>query len=225
MATMKKISKDFKNQKILNNITITLKKGKIIGLTGRNGCGKTTLLKSLIGLTQTNIKNHIESFSYLDSEAELFDFKLSGIIDFYKNVYNDFDISKFNILFSSIGIDKETCPSKLSFGERKKLKLALILSKNVEFYILDEPFTGVDIFSLNEMITLIIEAVDLTKSGVVIADHNIEFLERISDHIIIMKNGTIKSFDQKNSNNASEYKNLLDIYSEVEGVIYEENLC
>lgn len=216
MLEIKNITKSYRKNDILNDIHIKIIPGKIVGITGRNGSGKTTLIKSMMGLINTDKKGSISSYAYLDDYSELFQMPIRGLINFYKNVYPDFDYDKFRVLSKILKIDLQRKKSEsMSFGEKKKLKLALVLSRNVEVYFLDEPFSEVDIFSIDEIIEAIITSINLDTSTAFIVDHNVEILEKMIDDIIFVSDGKIKYYDNIDENRNG--KSLVDLYTEIEG--------
>lgn len=213
-----RVNKKYKNVHLLNDVEIPLVRGRIVGITGRNGSGKTTILKILANFTTCERNNKLVSYSYLDDNSEFFNMSYKVFLNFYKNTYHDFNVQKFYELLSILKIDRIDNFKVLSSGERKKIKLAFVLAREVEYYLLDEPFSDIDLFSLSEIVDAIIYAVDLEKSSVYVVDHNIEVLERMVDDCIFIDNGKIyyyEDFDKKRNTDGS----LKDLYSKV--VSYE----
>lgn len=140
----------------VNNITITLPKGKIVGLLGPNGSGKTTLIKMMNGLltpSQGSIringqpvgvetKAHV---AYLPDRTYLSGGKrISQILDFFCDFYADFSKEKALEMLSSLNIDPTVRLKTLSKGNKEKVQLILVMSRQADLYVLDEPIAGVD---------------------------------------------------------------------------------
>lgn len=217
MLEIKNITKSYGDTNVLDNISININTGKIIGITGRNGSGKTTLLKCLAGIIKTSSSKIPNTFAYLDDYSELFNMPAKEIISFYANVYKDFDVNKFLNLKSILHLKTDfSNPSEMSFGERKKFKLALVLSRNVDFYLLDEPFSEVDVFAIDEIIEAIISSIDLNNNTVLIVDHNVEVLEKMVDDIIFLSKKNAYYYSDIETIKNKNKKSLLDLYSELE---------
>lgn len=218
MLEIKNITKSYKKNTVLRDVNIKITPGRIVGITGRNGSGKTTLIKCLMGHLNTEKKGEIKSYAYLDDYSELFQMPLNDTIQFYRNIYPDFDYDKFISLASIMKIDlKRNKVESMSFGEKKKAKLALVLSRNVSVYFLDEPFSEVDIFSIDEIIEAIISSIDLEKSTVFIVDHNVEVLEKMIDDIIFISNSKIHYYEDIEQIKSENGKSLVDLYTLIEG--------
>ena len=143
----------------VNNISLTLPRGKIIGLLGPNGSGKTTLIKMLNGLltpTRGSIriggvpvgvetKAHV---SYLPDRTYLSgNKKVTQILDFFCDFYADFSRERAVGMLQSLGVDPDARMGTLSKGTKEKVQLILVMSREADLYILDEPIAGPGIIS------------------------------------------------------------------------------
>ena len=144
------------NHVAVNNVSLTLPRGKIVGLLGPNGSGKTTLIKMLNGLltpTQGSIriggqpvgvetKAHV---AYLPDRTYLSgNKKVTQILDFFCDFYADFSRERAVGMLQSLGVDPNARMGTLSKGTKEKVQLILVMSRQADLYILDEPIAGVD---------------------------------------------------------------------------------
>lgn len=150
------VSKSYGGKKVIDDLTFTIPSGKIIGLLGPNGCGKTTLIKMINGLLQPNkgdividgfrpsietkrIVSYLPDTSYLREEM-----KISDIINYFDDFYVDFNKNKAHSLFRDLNLDLDERLKNLSKGNKEKVQIILVMSRKAKLYILDEPLGGVD---------------------------------------------------------------------------------
>lgn len=199
----KNIVKKFDNKTVLDNVSLKLSKGKIIGLLGKNGAGKTTLIKIINGLLTTDngeilFNNHDISYkdrndiAYLPERSYLNkDMKIYESINYMKDFYSNFDENKAYILLEELNLDKNITISKLSKGMQEKLRLILVMARNADLYILDEPLGGVDPATRDYILDTILTNIK-SGSSVLISTHLISDVERILDEVIFIDDGKIK---------------------------------
>lgn len=192
-------SYDKKNVAV-NNITLTLPKGKIIGLLGPNGSGKTTLIKMLNGLltpTQGSIKINgqyvgVETkaqVAYLPDRTYLSGGqKISEILDFFSDFYADFSKEKAIEMLRSLNIDPSVKLKTLSKGTKEKVQLILVMSRQASLYVLDEPIAGVDPAARDYILRTIINNYN-PEATVIISTHLIGDIEQVLDEVIFMRYG------------------------------------
>ncbi len=184
----------------VNNITITLPKGKIVGLLGPNGSGKTTLIKMMNGLltpSQGSIringqpvgaetKAHV---AYLPDRTYLSGGKrISQILDFFCDFYADFSKEKALEMLSSLNIDPTVRLKTLSKGNKEKVQLILVMSRQADLYVLDEPIAGVDPAARDYILRTIINNYN-PNATVIISTHLIGDIEQVLDEVIFMRFG------------------------------------
>lgn len=186
----------------VNNITITLPKGKIIGLLGPNGSGKTTLIKMLNGLltpTSGSIKINgayvgVQSkarVAYLPDRTYLAgNKKINEILDFFVDFYSDFSRDKAEEMLRSLNIDPATKLKTLSKGTKEKVQLILVMSRNADLYVLDEPIAGVDPAARDYILCTIINNYN-PDATVLISTHLISDVEQVLDEVIFMRYGQL----------------------------------
>ena len=197
-----KLCKEFDNKQILNNINLIIPKGKIVGLLGKNGSGKTTLIKLindlltptsgevLINGEKPSIKSkkvisYLPERTYLDKSM-----KVSQIITFFDEFYDNFDKEKAIKLLKDLDLDINSKVSKMSKGMQEKLQLILVMSREAELYILDEPLGGVDPATRDYILDTILSNFS-EGASVIISTHLISDIERILDEVIFINKGKI----------------------------------
>ncbi len=202
LLKIKKLNKTFDNKEILKDVNITITKGKIIGLLGKNGAGKTTLIKlinDLLTPTSGEIKVKgkeigIESkkvISYLPEKTYLNKYmKVSEVIEYFKDFYEDFDSDKAISLLKDLDLDVNQKLSKMSKGMQEKFQLVLVMSRKADLYILDEPLGGVDPATRDYILDTILSNFN-ENASVIISTHLISDIERILDEVIFIDKGKI----------------------------------
>ena len=196
------LCKEFDNKQILNNINLIIPKGKIVGLLGKNGSGKTTLInlindlltptsgEVLINGEKPSIKSkkvisYLPERTYLDKSM-----KISQIITFFDEFYDNFDKEKAIKLLKDLDLDINSKVSKMSKGMQEKLQLILVMSREAELYILDEPLGGVDPATRDYILDTILSNFS-EGASVIISTHLISDIERILDEVIFINKGKI----------------------------------
>ncbi|GKQ42773.1 ABC transporter ATP-binding protein [Companilactobacillus sp. RD055328] len=218
------------NQKlILREINLEVQAGHFIALAGENGIGKTTLLRliasvaknyrgeiTIDGKTKPEEKKTMVSFS---DQLEGFSkrTKIRDIEKFYSQVYPDFSEEKFDEIAAFLDVDCNNNLSSLSKGMKERLVIALTLSRQVALYLLDEPFSGIDVMSRDKIIKGLLTWVD-ENSTVIVSSHHLSEIENVVDEIIIMKDYGIyehvKTDDIRNEQGKSIEEYFENIYWE-----------
>ncbi len=198
----KNVCKSFGNKKILHNINLKIPRGKIIGLLGKNGMGKTTLIKLInnlltlsdgeilvngkkIGVDSKKIISYLPERTYLDKSL-----KVKEALNYFQDFYDNFDKEKAVKLLMDLQIDLNEQISKMSKGMQEKLQLVLVMSRNAELYILDEPLGGVDPATRDYILDTILKNFS-EGASVIISTHLIQDIERILDEVIFIDKGKI----------------------------------
>ena len=196
------ITKKFNNFKALDNVSITLKKGKVYGLLGPNGSGKTTLIKIINNLLtkdtgtilikgksncldSKNIIAYLPDTTYLD-----FNMTTTEVINYFKDFYADFRVNVANKLLKELKIDTTKPLKKMSKGTKEKVELIMVMSRKAELYILDEPIGGVDPASREYIIKTILDNF-ASNASILISTHLISDIEKILDEVIFLKDGKV----------------------------------
>ncbi len=198
----KNLYKSYGSKEVLKGINLELEPGKIVGLLGPNGSGKTTLIKVINGLLCKNSgeisicdwpvgvesKNHI---SYLPERTYLnLDMRVRECIQMFSDFYVDFDKEKATRLVESLHISLDDKLRHLSKGTKEKVQLSLVMSRNTDLYILDEPIAGVDPAARDFILNLIVS--NLNKNAtLLICTHLIYDIESILDDVVFINDGRI----------------------------------
>ena len=203
------LTKTYSNLTALNSINLSLESGKIIGLLGPNGSGKTTLIKLINGLlTPTEGKVLINGkapgvetkveVAYLPDNSYLNTWMtVKQIVDYFVDFYADFREDLAYTMLQRLGISPTTKLKTLSKGNKEKVCLILVMSRNAKLYVLDEPIAGVDPAARDYVISTIINNYN-KDATVLISTHLISDIEQILDEAIFIQNGDIllhKSID------------------------------
>lgn len=187
---------------VYNNLNLTIQPGRIIGLLGPNGSGKTTLLKMLAGILTPDAGEILingnkvgpatkAQVAYL-SERTYFNesLKVKSAIQMFSDFYKDFDEHKAYQMFQNLGIDVNAKIKTLSKGNKEKVQLVMVMSRNANLYLLDEPIAGVDPAARDFILNTILSNYN-RGATLILSTHLITDVERILDEVIMVKNGYI----------------------------------
>ena len=196
------VSKKYGKKEVLKNINLQLERGKIIGLLGPNGSGKTTLIKIINGLLtadEGDIKVSSEQIgieskkiiSYLPDRTYLADWmKVKDIVGMFDDFYKDFSREKAEDMLKRLNINEDDRLKTLSKGNKEKVQLILVMSRQAQLYLLDEPIGGVDPAARDYILNTIITNYN-PDASVVISTHLISDVEKVLDEAIFINNGEI----------------------------------
>lgn len=202
LLEFKNVTKKFDNKVILDNINLKIEKGRIVGLLGKNGAGKSTLIKLIndlltidsgeilfngkkIGVFSKSHISYLPERTYLDK-----DMKVSSVIKYFEEFYDDFNTKKAYKLLKDLDLDIDKKISKMSKGMQEKLQLVLVMSRDADLYILDEPLGGVDPATRDYILDTILSNFK-DGSSVIISTHLISDIERILDDVVFIDKGKI----------------------------------
>ena len=202
LVEFKNLSKNFGSKEVLKKINLTIEKGKIYGLLGPNGSGKTTMIKIINDLLQptsgeiliNGCEPGIESkkiISFLPERTYLnMNMKVSELIQFFKDFYEDFDEKKAVQLLHKLKIKETDQLKNMSKGTKEKVQLVMVMSRKADLYILDEPIGGVDPASRDYILETILTNFN-DGSSIIISTHLISDIEKILDQVIFINQGKI----------------------------------
>lgn len=202
IVEIKGVTKTFGRKEALKNVNLTIEKGKIIGLLGSNGSGKTTLIKLINdllvptrgeilvngkkpGVESKKVVSYLPERTYLSSSM-----KVSEVLDFFVDFYEDFDKEKARTLLKDLDIDENDKLKTMSKGTKEKVQLILVMSRKADLYILDEPIGGVDPAARDYILDTILTNFNKDAS-VLISTHLISDVERVLDDVIFISKGEI----------------------------------
>ena len=207
-----KISKSYGSKKVVRDISLTIKRGEIVGLLGPNGAGKTTTFYMIVGLVKPDTGSilldkieiskmpiytrGLQGISYLPQEPSVFrgmnvEDNLLSIIEIVEKDKNKHDIILQSLLNEfDISHVRKSKSIVLSGGERRRLEIERTLASRPKYLLLDEPLTGIDPVSIEE-IKIIIKKLKQKNIGVLITDHNVRETLKIVDRVNIVNEGMI----------------------------------
>lgn len=196
------IEKSFGNKKVLDGIDLAIEEGRIVGLLGKNGTGKSTLLKLIndlltpdcgkilfrggeIGVESKKKIAFLPERTYLDKSMTV-----RQVFRYFSDFYEDFDVEKARRLLRDLSLDESMRLQKMSKGMQEKVQLVLVMSRKADLYILDEPLGGVDPATRDYILDTILTNFN-PGASVLISTHLISDIERILDDAIFIDKGKI----------------------------------
>ena len=234
MIEVNNVSFEIDGRTILNDINLKIPEGKIYGIIGPNGVGKTTLLRCLTGIYQTTkglVKYDGEDvydnpkvkeiIGYVADENIMHpNFRVKDLIKFYKYSYTKFDEKKFKELNEIFKIPERKFIFQLSKGMKMRLSIMLAFSIHAKYLILDEPTSGLDAILKNKLLKIFADEVYDNNTTIIISSHHVNELERICDDVAILDNGSI-SYENSLENMKNKIKKIQIAFDEP---VYEEDL-
>ena len=202
LLEIKNLNKKYDDKYVLKDINLKLSAGKIIGLLGKNGAGKTTLIKLIndlltptsgeilvkgnkIGVETKKVISYLPERTYLNKQM-----KVKEVLNYFKDFYDNFDIQKAKRLLKDLELDENQSLSKMSKGMQEKVQLVLVMSREADLYILDEPLGGVDPATRDYILDTILSNFK-ENASVIISTHLISDIERILDEVVFIDKGEI----------------------------------
>lgn len=197
------VKKKFRRKKVLDNITFNVKKGEITALLGLNGVGKSTLLKIIMGLVkqdQGEVLFNGEKLNYKTYENIAFvpdvlntygDMKIKDAFEYMSMMYEKWDMDKAYEMLKDFKLTDDLKINKLSKGNIARVKLILGFARHPEYLLLDEPFSGIDIFTREKFIESLIGYMD-NNIGILLTTHELKEVENIVDKVVFLSDGNIK---------------------------------
>ncbi len=206
----------------VSNLNLALEPGKIVGLLGPNGSGKTTLIKMINGLLTPTagtilIKGETPSIetkkviAYLPERTDLQNhMRVCDLVDFFADFYTDFTKEKAYVMLQSLNIKSNAKLSTLSKGTKEKVQLILVMSREADLYILDEPIAGVDPAARDYILKTIINNYN-ENATILLSTHLISDIENILDEVVFIKDGellihtTVEAIREENGKSVDSY--------------------
>lgn len=226
MIEVKDLTKKYGRRSVLNGVSFTAEKGQITCLIGINGVGKTTILNGIMNLTPMNSgqilidgekikKESYEKITFIpDAITMLPQMMIGEAMQFMQDFYNSWNEERANELLGFFKLKKEERISSLSKGNTAKVNLLLGLALDVDYLLMDEPFSGIDIFS-REQIANVFTSHLVEDRGVIITTHEINDIEHLIDKVILLDNGVVLKEFNAEEMRASEGKSVIDVMREV----------
>lgn len=234
MIEVNNVSFEIDGKKILKDINLKIPEGKIYGIIGPNGVGKTTLLRCLTGIYETtngevlydseNVYDNPkvkEVIGYVADENIMHpNFRVRDVIKFHKYSYPMFDEEKFKKLNEIFKISENRFIFQLSKGMKMRLSIMLAFSIRAKYLVLDEPTSGLDAILKNKLLQIFVDEVYDNGTTIIISSHHLNELERICDDVAILDNGVI-SYENSVENMKNKIKKIQVAFDEP---VYEEDL-
>lgn len=220
------IYKSIKGKEILRGLSFNLEKGKVLGVMGPNGQGKTTLLNVIEGFLKID-KGEIKldgsniglatkgDISYLQ-DMNIFhrSMRIKGAINLYSDFFKDFDKDKMDKYLEFMNLDRDAKIKDLSKGMMEKFNLSLTLSRKAKLILLDEPISGVDPVSREKILDAILENLS-EDSSIIITTHYIGELERIFDEVLFLGDGKVIEYGDAEDLRAKHKASIDEIYRKI----------
>ena len=220
------LTKRYGGTQALDGLELELPEGKIVGLLGPNGSGKTTFLKIAAGLlTPTSgevtvcgqkigpatkaLVSYLPDKTYLNRQQ-----KITEILDFFQDFYADFDRTRAEQMLSALHIDMSARLKTLSKGNQEKVQLVLVMSRRARLYLLDEPIGGVDPAARDYILNTIITNYD-PSATVLISTHLIADVERVLDEFVFLSQGKVIRQGNTDETREETGKSLDELFREV----------
>lgn len=220
------ISKSFRRKNVLDGISFKLNKGEITALLGINGVGKSTTLKIIMGLIKQDkgkvlVDGKELTYDNLDKLAFIPDIKntfrgmrIRESFGYMECFYNNWNKKKAYEMLEGFELNKEDKLDKLSKGNLAKVKIILGFAQEAEYILMDEPFSGIDIFTREDILESLINYIN-EDNGILITTHEIAEIEGVADRVLLINEGAIKADFYVEDMKCDEQLSLIDKMREV----------
>ena len=213
IVEFKGLTKSFDGEKALDSVDLKIMPGNIIGLLGPNGCGKSTLMRHMIGLYLPDkgscttygsdagklTQKELSRIGYVHQEGELLDWMtVEQLIQYVNAFHENWNADLKDRCVRDFEINRQSKVGDLSPGQRQKLSILLAIGHEPDLLILDEPASALDPITRAHFFDLLIDIIQQEPKTILISSHILSDVEKVIDHVIMMKNGSIvqdKSFD------------------------------
>ena len=226
MIEVKNATKKYKKVKALDDISFEIHEGKITCLLGINGVGKSTVLKAICGLIKLDsgeifidgekIDNKIyDKVAFVpDVDNYFVQFTIKEIFEFMKTFYKNWDDKKAYEMLNLFNLTDDRKILNLSKGNIARVKIILGFAQNAKYTILDEPFSGIDIFKREDFLKVMTKYIT-DEQSIIITTHEISEIEMIADDVILIDNGKLSFVFNAEKTREDEGKSILDKMREV----------
>ncbi|MEE6451291.1 ABC transporter ATP-binding protein [Gottfriedia acidiceleris] len=226
MIQVKNVSKKYGRKNVLRDISFTANKGEITCLIGINGVGKSTTMKAIMGITPIDRgeividdkkMNHTmyENITFIpDTLTMLPSFTVGEAMQFMKDFYVNWNPERAKELLGFFRLKEDEKLGELSKGNAAKANLLFGLGLDVDYVLMDEPFSGIDMFS-REQIAKVFTSHLIEDRGVIITTHEIGDIEHLIDKVVLLDNGEILKEFYTEEIRLEEGKSVMDVMREV----------
>ena len=229
------LSKSFGKKKALDNVSLSLRKGQIIGLLGPNGSGKTTMIKLINGLLRPDAGTILINgcapgpqtkaiISYLPDRVYPADWmRVKDLLKLFSDFYADFRIDRAKAMLNSLQVSEKDRIHPMSKGTREKVQLVMVMSRDARLYLLDEPIGGVDPAARDFILRTILTNYS-PESTVLISTHLISDIEKTLDEVIFLKEGRVVLQDTVDHLREMQGRSVDTLFREMFSVMPEESM-
>lgn len=226
MIEVKSITKSFGRKQVLKGVSFTAEKGEITCLVGINGAGKTTILNAIMNVTPIKAGEILldgeavkpksyEKITYIpDTITMLTTMRIKDAFEFMRDYYTTWNEKRAQELLAFFKLKEDEKINDLSKGNKAKVNMLLGLALDVDYILMDEPFSGIDIFS-REQIANVFTSHLIEDRGVLITTHEIQDIEHLIDKVVLLDEGiVVKEFNAEQVRE-EEGKSIVDVMREV----------
>lgn len=226
MIEVKNVHKKYGRKQVLKDLSFTAKKGEITCLIGINGVGKTTIMKAIMALTPINSgeilidgekirKDSFEKITFIpDTIATLPQMRIDEAFTFMADFYKSWNPQRAEELLQFFKLDPTEKIANLSKGSTAKVNMLLGLALDVDYLLMDEPFSGIDMFS-REQIAEVFTSHLIEDRGVILTTHEISDIEHLIDKAVLIDNGEVIMEFSVEEVRENEGKSVVDVMREV----------
>ena len=201
MLEIKNLSKSYTGKRALNDVSLTIPRGEIVGLFGENGAGKTTLMKCVLGFHGYSgeitldgapiTRKNIAKLSFATSEHSFFpNLSPQGHKEFYEEHFPDFSEKRFNGLMEFFELPKHKALKNFSTGQKNQFEVILALCQGADYILMDEPFAGNDVFNREDFYKVLLGILEPNET-VLLSTHLIEEVSEFIGRAVLIRKGKI----------------------------------
>lgn len=227
MIELQRISKRFGRKTVLENVSFAIRPNEIACLVGMNGIGKTTLMNCMMGLTpldtgkilldgkEMNAASRYDRIAYImDSIHMPQNWTVREAMDFMAEFYPNWNGKKASELLDFFQLKEEEKIRSHSKGNKAKVNFLLGLGLDADYYLMDEPLSGIDVFA-REQIMEVFTSKFVANKGVLLSTHHIDEMEFLVDRLIMLKDGSVQRDIYAEQVREEEGKSVMDVLREV----------
>ncbi|MBU5342393.1 ABC transporter ATP-binding protein [Caldifermentibacillus hisashii] len=226
MIEVKNVTKKFGRKEVLKGVSFTAEKGQITCLIGINGVGKTTIMQGIMSLIPINsgeifidgsklTKDSYEKITFIpDTITMPPQMRIADAFAFMADFYQSWNQKRAEELLEFFKLEETERISELSKGNTAKVNMLLGLALDVDYFLMDEPFSGIDIFSREEIANVFTSHL-IEDRGVIITTHEINDIEHLIDKVVLIDNGVVLKEFYVEEVRENEGKSVIDVLREV----------
>ncbi|WPK11265.1 ABC transporter ATP-binding protein [Lysinibacillus louembei] len=208
MLQLQNVTFSYVRKPVLQQLSLNIAQGQMIGLVGENGSGKSTLLQLITGILQPTegqillngapvTRRSASQIAFLPDTDLFYDFYTAEqLFRFYETQFADFSYDKANIIGEFLEIERGRKLRQLSKGQRGRVKMAATLGREVPLYVMDEPFAGLDPLVKESLLKGLIQFTDMETQTILLSTHELYEVEPILDEVLLLRDGHIAAQGQ-----------------------------